>query len=186
MTDTNTLNTGRVKWFNNKAGYGFITWSPSSGDTEEDIFVHHSALSTEQDQFRYLVEGEYVTFSITEADNKIIVTNVTGPDGGKLMCETRRNRRQQNESRRAASAADDSSDTPSKDRKQSSFRGGGPRSNESKERILVQMADQDDGTVWELVRHGGNNRKRRSNNRRPRKTTPSDTMPSDTMPSETA
>ena len=177
MADTNTRNTGRVKWFNNKAGYGFITWSPSSDSTEEeDVFVHHSALSTEQDQFRYLVEGEYVTFSITEAGDKTTATNVTGPDGGKLMCETRRDRRQQNESRRAARSADDSSDTPSKGRKQTSFRGGGPRSGESKERILVQMADQDDGTVWELVRHGGNNRKRRSNNnRRPRKTTSSET-----------
>ena len=91
------------------------------------------------------------------------------------MCETRRERRQQNESRRAARSADDSSDTPNKGRKQSSFRGGGPRSGESKERILVQMADQDDGTVWELVRHGGNNRKRRSNNRRPRLATTSET-----------
>lgn len=169
MADTNTRNTGRVKWFNNKAGYGFITWS-SSDDTEEDIFVHHSALSTEQDQFRYLVEGEYVTFSVTEADDKTTATSVTGPDGGKLMCETRRDRRQQNESRRAA---DDSSDTPSKGRKQSSFRGGGPRSSENKERILVQMADEHDGTVWELVPHRGN--KRRSN-RRPRKTTSSETV----------
>lgn len=175
MADTNTSNTGRVKWFNNKAGYGFITWSPSADDMKEDVFVHHSALSTEQDQFRYLVEGEYVTFSITEVNNKIIATNVTGPDGGKLMCETRRDRREQNESRRATNAADDSSDTPSKGRKQSSFRGGGPRSSESKERILVQMADQNDGTVWELVPHRGNNRKRRSNNRQPQKTTSSET-----------
>lgn len=174
MADTKTSNTGRVKWFNNKAGYGFITWTPS-GETEEDIFVHHSALSTEKDQFRYLVEGEYVTFSVTEADNKTTATNVTGSDGGKLMCETRRDRRQQNESRRADRVADDSSDTPSKGRKQSSFRGGGPRSDENKERILVQMANEDDGTVWELVRHNGNNRKRRSNNRRPRKTTSSET-----------
>ena len=118
-----------------------------------------------------ILEGEYVTFSVTEADDKTTATSVTGPDGGKLMCETRRERRQQNESRRADRAADDSSDTPSKGRKQSSFRGGGPRSGENKERILVQMADEDDGTVWELVRHRGN--KRRSN-RRPQKTNPQD------------
>ena len=177
MTDTNTntnTNTGRVKWFNNKAGYGFIKWSPSD-DTEECVFVHHSALSTKQDQFRYLVEGEYVTFSITEADNKTTAANVTGPDGGKLMCETRRERRAQNDSRRAHRATDDSSVMPSKGRKQSSFRGRGPQTSVAKERILVQMADQDDSTVWELVRHCGNNRNRRPNNRCLRKTSSSDT-----------
>jgi len=167
-TTSPSRKTGRVKWFNNKAGYGFITLLLETGDMGDDVFVHHSALSTMQDQFRYLVEGEYVTFSITEADNKTTATSVTGPDGGKLMCETRRERREENESRRSAHGSDESSDTRDKGRKQTSFRGGGPRSSENKERILVQMADQDDGTVWELVRHSG---KRRSNGRRPRKTT---------------
>lgn len=175
MADTNTSNTGRVKWFNNKAGYGFITWSPDSG-TEEDVFVHHSALSTEQDQFRYLVEGEYVTFTITVADKKTTATNVTGPDGGKLMCETRRDQRQQNEARRTTRESNWSSDTPVRGRKQTSFRGGGPRSGQNNERILVQMADQDDGTVWELVRRSSgninsNNRKCRTNNRHSRQET---------------
>lgn len=179
MADTNTSNTGRVKWFNNKSGYGFITWSPDSG-AEEDVFVHHSALSTEQDQFRYLVEGEYVTFTITVADKKTTATNVTGPDGGKLMCETRRDRRQQNQTRSTTHKSNWSSDTPVRGRKQTSFRGGGPRSGQNNERILVQMADQDDGTVWELVRRSGgngngngngNNRERRTNNRRSRQET---------------
>jgi len=172
MTDTNTRNTGRVKWFNNKAGYGFITWTPDSG-TDEDVFVHHSALSTEQDQFRYLVEGEYVTFTITAADNKTTATNVTGPDGGKLMCETRRDRSQHNETRRATRDSNESSKRPVRGRKQTSFRGGGPRSGHNTERILVQMADQDDGTVWELVRRGRNNRNRHTDNRRPRQETSS-------------
>ena len=35
---------GRVKWFNNKAGYGFITIS-SDEQSGEDVFVHHSAIS---------------------------------------------------------------------------------------------------------------------------------------------
>lgn len=150
MTET-SINTGRVKWFNNKAGYGFITWTNSSG-SEDDIFVHHSALNTENDQFRYLVEGEYVTFSITDTGDKTTASSVTGPDGGKLMCETRRDRREQ-------------SDTPSKTRENTStFRGGGPRSGGG-ERILVKMVDQEegDGTVWELVRRGTGTGKRRNN-----------------------
>ena len=42
---------GRVKWFNNKAGYGFIT--ASDGDRAgEDVFVHHSALVTTEEHKR--------------------------------------------------------------------------------------------------------------------------------------
>lgn len=79
--------TGRVKWFNNQAGYGFISLKE-----EKDIFVHHSALKTQKDQFRYLVEGEYCEFEI-EKSEKETAGNVTGPEGGKLMCETRNDRR---------------------------------------------------------------------------------------------
>lgn len=79
--------TGRVKWFNNQAGYGFIS---TSGD--KDVFVHHSAIETGTDQFRYLVEGEYCEFNIVKTE-KETATNVTGPNKGKLMCETRNERR---------------------------------------------------------------------------------------------
>ena len=51
MADTavNTRQVGRVKWFNNQSGYGFLTYTSSTGD--EDVFVHHSALVTSGDQF---------------------------------------------------------------------------------------------------------------------------------------
>ena len=52
---------GRVKWFNAQSGYGFIE---KQGSTDIDLFVHHSALDTKDDQFRYLVEGEYVQYSV--------------------------------------------------------------------------------------------------------------------------
>ena len=82
---------GRVKWFNNKAGYGFIT--VTQGDhKEEDVFVHHSAIVVAQEQYRYLVQGEYVEFDlcmVPDGDHKCQAGNVQGIDNGKLMCETR-------------------------------------------------------------------------------------------------
>ena len=83
---------GRVKWFNNKAGYGFITITdgPRSGS---DIFVHHSAISVENQQYKYLVQGEYVEFSevnATSGPHQYQASNILGVNGGKLMCETRR------------------------------------------------------------------------------------------------
>jgi hypothetical protein len=83
---------GCVKWFNNKVGYGFITLS--DGSSEQDIFVHHSALNTSDEQYKYLVQGEYVCFELvksTDPDSKhdFFAGNVSGVNGGKLMCETR-------------------------------------------------------------------------------------------------
>jgi cold shock CspA family protein len=83
---------GRVKWFNNKAGYGFLTITdgPRSGS---DIFVHHSAINVENQQYRYLVQGEYVEFDLGKIESdkhEWQALNVAGIRGGKLMCETRR------------------------------------------------------------------------------------------------
>jgi|LauGreDrversion4_2_1035121.scaffolds.fasta_scaffold276092_2 CspA family cold shock protein len=84
---------GRVKWFNNKAGYGFITVT-DGGRSGTDVFVHHSAINVENQQFKYLVQGEYVEFELNrvESDAKereFQASNVSGIKGGKLMCETR-------------------------------------------------------------------------------------------------
>jgi CspA family cold shock protein len=83
---------GRVKWFNNKAGYGFIT--VTDGDRSgSDIFIHHSAINVENQQYKYLVQGEYVEFSLvktTSGTHEWQASNVNGIKGGKLMCETRR------------------------------------------------------------------------------------------------
>lgn len=48
---------GKVKWFSNQKGYGFIT--PESG---KDVFVHHSAIQA--DGYRTLEEGQEVEFEI--------------------------------------------------------------------------------------------------------------------------
>jgi len=85
---------GRVKWFNNKSGYGFIT-STIEG-TERDIFVHHSAIQVGSSQYKYLVQGEYVQFTVEKlaegSSHEIQATNVSGINGGPLQCESRRQR----------------------------------------------------------------------------------------------
>lgn len=82
---------GRVKWFNNKAGYGFITVTDGS-QAGSDIFAHHSAIGVSSQQYKYLVQGEYVEFSISATQNSthaFQASNICGIKGGKLMCETR-------------------------------------------------------------------------------------------------
>ena len=90
---TNDLTSGRVKWFNNKAGYGFISVNDCEDNTERDIFVHHSEIKVEQTQYKYLVQGEYVEFVVgaitREGAVDVHATSVRGINGGKLMCETR-------------------------------------------------------------------------------------------------
>ena len=83
--------TGRVKWFNNKAGYGFITVTDGS-QSGSDIFVHHSSIGVASQQYKYLVQGEYVDFNMSSTQggaHEFQATNVVGSKGGKLMCETR-------------------------------------------------------------------------------------------------
>ena len=50
---------GRVKWFNNEKGYGFIDYRDN-----EDIFVHYSNIK--QDGYKSLQEGQYVEFDLLE------------------------------------------------------------------------------------------------------------------------
>jgi CspA family cold shock protein len=90
-THTAERQLGRVKWFNNKAGYGFIT--VTDGKTEgNDIFVHHSSIQVSSEQYKYLVQGEYVEFLLERSNggsHEWQAGQVSGIRGGKLMCETR-------------------------------------------------------------------------------------------------
>ena len=60
---------GKVKWFNEAKGYGFI-----SQDNGEDVFVHFSAIQAEG--FRTLAEGDRVSFDVTQGPKGLQASNV--------------------------------------------------------------------------------------------------------------
>jgi len=60
---------GKVKWFNNQKGYGFIT--PESGN---DVFVHHTAI--QGDGYKSLEEGQNVEFDIQQGPKGEQAVNV--------------------------------------------------------------------------------------------------------------
>ena len=62
--------TGKVKWFNSKKGYGFIT----EDKTERDVFLHVSAL--EESKLRTLKEEQKLEFDIKEENNKLQAINL--------------------------------------------------------------------------------------------------------------
>ncbi len=64
--------TGKVKWFNNTKGYGFIT-----AEDGTDIFVHHSDIQGEG--FKSLDEGDAVEFDITQGEKGPKAANVRKP-----------------------------------------------------------------------------------------------------------
>lgn len=133
MSDSSQKTTGRVKWFNKNAGFGFIT-AVEGDHCDQDIFVHHTQLTVEKDQFRYLVDGEYVSFLWSDSgsndeEHKWHATNVTGICSGPLLCET------QNESRLNSSSSRDGdnegSSGGSRSRTSRRYRGGGPQVSDS-------------------------------------------------------
>ncbi len=60
---------GKIKWFNNEKGYGFI-----EGENDEDIFVHYSAIK--QDGFKSLTEGQIVEYELLETEKGLQAINV--------------------------------------------------------------------------------------------------------------
>jgi CspA family cold shock protein len=62
--------TGKVKWFNNSKGYGFIQQEDGT-----DIFVHFSAISGEG--YKTLDEGQSVQFEVTQGPKGLQAANVS-------------------------------------------------------------------------------------------------------------
>lgn len=61
---------GKVKWFNNQKGYGFIT-----NEEGVDIFLHYSGINMEG--FKSLTEGQNVEFDVIETDKGNQAVNVS-------------------------------------------------------------------------------------------------------------
>ena len=69
MEDFVYMPEGRVKWFNEQKGYGFI-----SRDDGDDVFVHFSEIVS--DGFKTLAENQEVTFEIKEGPRGLQASNV--------------------------------------------------------------------------------------------------------------
>jgi len=61
---------GKVKWFNDQKGYGFISKDDGSGD----VFAHFSAIESEG--FKTLAEGEAVEFDVVDSDKGPKAANI--------------------------------------------------------------------------------------------------------------
>lgn len=60
---------GKVKWFNNEKGFGFIEYND-----KEDIFVHYSSIRTEG--YKTLIEGQKIQFDLVKTDKGLQAKNV--------------------------------------------------------------------------------------------------------------
>lgn len=63
------MKVGKIKWFNNEKGYGFI-----EGVNGEDIFVHYSAIK--QDGYKSLNEEQVVEYELLETEKGLQAINV--------------------------------------------------------------------------------------------------------------
>jgi len=69
---------GKVKWFNDAKGYGFIT----RDEDGKDVFVHYSSIAG--DGFRSLAQGEAVRYTLTEGPKGLFAADVMRLEGSPI------------------------------------------------------------------------------------------------------
>jgi cold shock CspA family protein len=160
VTSSDEILTGRVKWFNNKTGYGFITVTDGSR-TGTDVFAHHSSIVVGSQQYKYLVQGEYVEFTLSKTSggaHEFQATNICGIKSGQLMCETRNEVRNSRTTHNSLNVSEtnldlplqqESNKKPVRSRKVSPTqptrsRGEGPRDGDKKGWTVVGKGDKTD------------------------------------------
>lgn len=153
---------GRVKWFNNKAGYGFVTIIGEDSDrVGEDVFVHHTGVKVDSEQYKYLVQGEYASFNLKESDSDshpFQAHNMTGVMGGKLMCETRNEQRQQRDENEGSDGHGEQREQ--REQRHGEQRDGGRRPQRQRRQVRPRgSGPRDDGLVWALVQPEGGERR---------------------------
>ena len=101
---TDEIYQGKVKWFSNKAGYGFVTVTKDASIksenapptlVNEEIFVHHSGINTEKQVYKFLNQEELVEFKVlflVSDKHKYQAIDVKGVNGSPLKCELRINK----------------------------------------------------------------------------------------------
>ena len=65
------MSKGKVKYFNESRGWGFI----SSSETDQDVYVHYTAIN--MDGYKTLREGQEVLYEMTQTDKGLSANNVT-------------------------------------------------------------------------------------------------------------
>ncbi len=74
---------GKVKWFSNVKGYGFIV----TDDIDEDLFAHFSAI--EMEGYRSLRAGQEVEFEVSKADKGLHAVNIRPTEAGMVAAAAR-------------------------------------------------------------------------------------------------
>jgi CspA family cold shock protein len=70
LREVGVMNTGNVKWFDRKKGYGFIV-----GPEGQDVFVHYSSIQGEG--FRALRDGEQVQYELVRTEKGLQASKVS-------------------------------------------------------------------------------------------------------------
>ena len=133
MDSTTSRLNMRVRWFDQRKGYGFLVPPNQALETDskdETVFVYHNQIRTlyKDNIFRMLFAGEYVSCKIsTDESGRTVANNVAGVDDGPLLCEVRAMNSQTHTSREEGDTTEESDERPPRRQFRGRGRGRGGR-----------------------------------------------------------